>query len=63
MVTEACLGLYIKKPENENEQLYSPTGWCADNYYGALCSSCMPGAQSYDKYKCERCLPTWKNLL
>jgi hypothetical protein len=23
----------------------------------------VPGAQSYDKYNCEKCGPTWKNLL
>lgn len=62
MVEEACLGLYIKK-QGSDDQSYSPTGWCAENYYGALCSSCMPGAQRYDKYNCETCLPAWKNLL
>ena len=35
----ACVSLY----RNGNATDYKPTGWCADGYYGALCSSCMPG--------------------
>ena len=63
MVKEACEGLYITNPLKLDEQSYLATGWCAKNYYGALCSSCTLGAQSYDKYSCEECGATWKNLL
>ncbi len=38
-------------------------GTCADGYYGALCSSCMPGYARSDKHGCGKCPSPILNFL
>jgi hypothetical protein len=58
-VPSACLGLMI----DADPATYNPTGNCAEGYYGALCSACVPGWHKQDKHGCARCeSPEW-NLI
>jgi hypothetical protein len=33
----------------------APTGWCAEGYYGAFCSACMPGYRAGEGNVCSEC--------
>lgn len=35
--------------------VYNPVGDCSDGYYGALCTSCLPGYSRSGDYKCNQC--------
>lgn len=41
---------------------YNPVGECGDGYYGALCSSCLPGYTRSGQYGCSKCPSAAKNL-
>lgn len=47
----------MRKP-NDN-----PVGDCAEGYYGALCSACMPGYSRSGTYECKACPAALPNLL
>ena len=41
----------------------NPVGDCLEGYYGALCTSCMPGYSRSGDYACSKCPPASVNLL
>ena len=41
---------------------YNPVGDCAEGYYGALCSACLPGYSRSGNYGCSKCPSSLKNL-
>lgn len=41
----------------------NPVGDCAEGYYGALCSACMPGYSRSSTYECKACPEPLPNLL
>lgn len=48
---------------NDDPLTMNPTGNCAEGYYGALCSACIPGWHVQDKYGCEICdSPQWNMI-
>jgi len=48
----ACIGMYV----NTTIKLgYNATGNCAEGYYGALCSACLPTFSRSGSYGCEKC--------
>jgi len=57
-VAAACLGMYAS---DSNET--SPVGFCAEGYYGALCTSCMPGYNRSGDYGCSLCPKSVQNIL
>jgi hypothetical protein len=56
MEDEACLGLFKDSlAVRFDDKGYKPTGVCADGYYGALCSACMPGYFKQTGFICRPC--------
>jgi hypothetical protein len=53
---EACMGLF-KYPDEELlvDKQYKSTGQCAEGYYGALCSACLPGYFKQSGFSCKEC--------
>jgi hypothetical protein len=61
---ESCLGM-----ANQDESVVlgggsRPTGWCAEGYYGAFCSGCLPRySRAGDAFLCRRCADNvWLDL-
>ena len=63
---EACIGYTTPAPNStEASQImgYNQTGWCAEGYYGAFCSSCLPNYRQTSKNNCEKCASKlWQGL-
>ena len=59
----ACKSCHIM---NLNRGMVPPdmieVGSCLDGYYGALCSSCMPGFARSGKYGCSPCPEPARNI-